>query len=343
MRRHGASRIRDHLAALVGHPIPFTNWSYPLYTLPLFWPLAQLPYFWALAVWTVGLFSVFAALVLSQIESSQRLAALLVLVLAPACLINTVAGQCGVLGATLMIGGILSIDRRPVVAGLLFGLLAFKPQMAVVIPFALLALGAWRVMLVATVTVLALLAMSIAMFGLDAWRHYFEVNAGYLVAAQQEFQASFKIMMASVFAAGRTFGLSYAAGLALQGAVAMITIAVACWTVRRTDDPRQRAFVLVTAAPLVTPYAFNYDLVGMAAVLVWMLFGQLRLRSEWSGVCFLAWIAPIAMMYLNSMGLGVMPLALMGLFVMSVVTTVQTPWQPLAAARNRPLPHPVAF
>jgi hypothetical protein len=54
------------VGALVGHPIPFAVWSYPLYTRPLFWPLAQLPYFWALAIWTFGLFAAFAAIVLSR-------------------------------------------------------------------------------------------------------------------------------------------------------------------------------------------------------------------------------------------------------------------------------------
>jgi Glycosyltransferase family 87 len=330
------------VGVLLGHPVPFTTWSYPLYTLPLFWPLAQLPYFWALAIWTFGLFAVFAALVLSEIRPSQRTVALLALALAPACLINAVGGQCGVLSATLMIGGILLIDRRPALAGVLLGLLAFKPQMAIVIPFALLALGAWRVILVAALTVLALVALSVALFGLDSWRHYFDINAAYTVASVREFHDTFKYMLASVLAGARTFGLSNPVALAVQGVVAVATIVLACWAVRRTNDPCRRAFVLVTAAPLITPYVFNYDLVGVAAMLVWMLFGRLPWRSEWSGVCLLVWIAPTAMMYLNQMGLGVMPLALMALFVMGVRTMGRTPLEPLPAARNRLLAHPVA-
>jgi hypothetical protein len=46
------------IGTLFGHPLPFHNWGYPLFTLPAFWPLAQLPYFVALAVWSVGLFGV---------------------------------------------------------------------------------------------------------------------------------------------------------------------------------------------------------------------------------------------------------------------------------------------
>jgi hypothetical protein len=117
---------------------------------------------------------------------------------------------------------------------------------------------------------------------------------------------------------------------------------LACWAVRRTNDPCRRAFLLITASPLITPYVLNYDLVGVAAVLVWMLFGRLPLRPEWSGVCLLVWIAPTAMMYLNQMGLGVMPLALLALFVMGVRAIGQAPPEPLPAAGNPLLAHPVA-
>jgi len=332
----------DAVGDLIGHPVPFTTWSYPLYTLPLFWPLAQLPYLWALAVWTFGLFAVFATLILSEIKPAQRVLALIMLVLAPACLINTVGGQCGVLTAILMIGGILLIDTRPMIAGVMLGLLAFKPQMAVVIPFALVALGAWRVMLIAAVTVLTMVTLSVALFGLDAWQHYLAINAGYTVAAVRAFNDSFRFMLASVFAAARTFGLGDSVAFGIQLAVAIATIALACSAVRRTRDPCERAFVLVTASPLITPYVYNYDLVGVGAMLVWIMFGRLPLRSESSGVCFLAWVAPTAMMYLNQLGLGVMPLALLALFVIGVRAIGQTPLLPLAVAPDRPLTLPLA-
>jgi hypothetical protein len=330
------------VGAMFGHPLPFTTWSYPLYTLPAFWLLAQLPYFWALTVWLFGFLALLAVIVLSEIKPSQRAAALVVLLLSPGSLITIVGGQCGPFVATLTIGGILLMDRRPIVAGVLFGFLAFKPQMAVVIPFALLALGAWRAIFSAAVTVLALVALSVALFGLDAWQHYFEINGAYLVSAHREFHDSFKYMVASAFAVARMIGVSYPVGLAIQSVVTAITIATASWAVRRTNDPCERAFVLVTAAPLATPYVFAYDLVGVAAVLVWLLFGRLSWRPEWSGVCLLAWIAPPAMMLLGPLGVPVMPLALIALFVMSVRTTGQTQPAPSAAVANAPLPQPVA-
>ena len=51
-------------------------------------------------------------------------------------------------------------------------------------------------------------------------------------------------------------------------------LAVAVWAVRRTADPARRVFVLVSATVLVTPYAFNYDLPALSAVILWQLCGS---------------------------------------------------------------------
>ena len=76
----------------------------------------------------------------------------------PACPINAIGGQNGFLSAALFLGGVLNIDRRPILSGVLIGLLTFKPHLGVVLPFALVALGAWRVIASAAVTALALFA-----------------------------------------------------------------------------------------------------------------------------------------------------------------------------------------
>jgi hypothetical protein len=76
--------------------------------------------------------------------------------------------------------------------------------------------------------------------------------------------------------------------------------------------------VLAAAAPLVTPYAFNYDLTALTAVQVWMLSGRLPWRREWSVLSFLVWAAPLALMYANMLKLGVAPLLLALVFVASL-------------------------
>src|SRR5207253_7794896 len=62
-------------------------------------------------------------------------------------------------------------------AGILFGLLTYKPHLGLVLPFALLALGAWRAIFAGTVTAIVLVGTSVAVFGLEPWRSYFELTA----------------------------------------------------------------------------------------------------------------------------------------------------------------------
>jgi len=306
------------IGTLFGHPLPFHNWGYPLFTLPAFWPLAQLPYFWALAVWTVGLFALFAGVALSQVERPLRGYALLALMLAPASLINAIGGQNGFFSAALMLGGMLSIGRRPVVAGILFGLLTFKPHLGLVLPFVLVALGAWRVIASATATAIVLVTVTIPLFGVEPWRQYLDATGAYQAMLLDRFHGFYTIMMASVFAGARTLGLSYMGAMAIQVAVAIPVIAAACWAVRRSADPCRRAMVVACATVLVSPYAFNYDLTAVSAGLVWMLAGRLPLRPEFAAVYLLAWIAPAAMMHLNMAGLGVLPLVVLALYGLSI-------------------------
>jgi hypothetical protein len=305
----------EAIGRLFGTPLPFHNWGYPLFTLPAFWPLAQLPYFWALTVWTAGLFAVFAAIVLAEVEPARRTQALLLLALTPACLINTIGGQNGFLSAALFLGGVLNIDRRPILSGVLIGLLTFKPHLGMVLPFALVALGAWRVIASAAVTALVLFGVATAMFGVDAWRDYFAAVGPYQTELLRQFEGFYTTMMVSVLASARQLGLPYPLALGLQVIVSVGAIALACWAVRRIADPCARAFLLAAATLLATPYAFNYDMTAIGAALVWIMVGRLPYRAEAGPIYMLAWLASPATMMLALYGSGLAPLIM--LFVLS--------------------------
>jgi hypothetical protein len=305
----------EAIGTLFGAPLPFHNWSYPPFALLLFRPLSQLSYFWALALWTAGLFAAFAGVALSQVEPGRRRYGFVALALAPACLMNAVGGQNGFLTAALLLGGVLCLERRPVLAGVLFGCLTVKPHLGLVLPFVLVALGAWRTIAVAAVTALALAAASVAAFGFEPWREYLGATSAYQMGLLEKWRGFYTLMMPSVFAGVRGLGLSSAAAWAAQAAVALPVLAATVWAVRRTDDPRRRAIAIAAAVPLLTPYAFNYDLTALAAVLVWKLCE--RRPNEAPGPLHLfVWLAPALMMSVPMP--GAVPTALAALFVMAV-------------------------
>ena len=89
-------------------------------------------------------------------------------------LVNLGHGQNGFLTAALLGGALAILDRRPIVAGLLFGLLAYKPQFGLMIPLALVAGGYWRSFAAAVATVAFLAVAATIAFGPDVWRAFFD-------------------------------------------------------------------------------------------------------------------------------------------------------------------------
>ncbi|MGF3021641.1 glycosyltransferase family 87 protein [Methylobacterium aquaticum] len=321
------------IGALFGTPLPFHNWSYPPFTLLLLGPLGQLPYFVALAVWTLGLFAAFAGVTLAGLPPERRPRALLLLALAPACLINAAGGQNGFLTGALLLGGLLALDRRPVLAGILFGLLTYKPQLGLVLPPVLIALGAWRTIAAAIATTLALVGASLLAFGVDPWRHNLGETSAFLYGLLDSFHGFYAYMMASVFAGARTFGLSMAAAWGLQLLVSVPVLAATVWAVRRARDPLQRAGLVAAAVPLLTPYAFNYDLTLVAAVLVWRLSAA-EPGAQPDRLTVFAWLSPALMMPLQMLGFGGMPVLLVALFGVLVREVAQ----PQAGPARDPAP-----
>ena len=87
--------------------------------------------------------------------------------------VNAAHGQNGFLSAALIGGGLFAMDARPALAGVLFGAMAFKPHLALVIPFALVFARRWTTLLVAGATAAAFSALSLAAFGAPAWDGFF--------------------------------------------------------------------------------------------------------------------------------------------------------------------------
>jgi hypothetical protein len=76
--------------------------------------------------------------------------------------------------------------------------------------------------------------------------------------------------------------------------------------------------VLVTATLLVTPYALNYDLPALSAVILWRLTGPRPIGLVRGVVLALGWLVPLGAMYLNNRGIGLTPVVLVGLFALAL-------------------------
>jgi hypothetical protein len=184
---------------------------------------------------------------------------------APASGITIISGQTGFLSGALMIGGLRLAANQPVLSGVLFGLLTFKPQLGVLVPFALVAAGLWRTIAAASATVAVGALLSSVVFGQGIWPRWVHSIVDY--AGDFHPIAEY---MPTIYANAIMLGASRGVALAAQLLVAIPVIAMVWRAFRAGPTPRACALLLVGTF-LATPHAFNYDMPMMTAAIVWYL------------------------------------------------------------------------
>lgn len=298
--------------------LPFHFWSYPPPALFLVAPLGLTSYFVGFALWSLaGLVALWPALqawagqsrvAISQ-DGARRWAVALVL-LSPAVSTNIALGQNGAFTAALMIGGIMLMDRRPVWAGVLFGLLIFKPQIGVLLPVAVLAGRRWKTLVSAAAVGAAVLVLSALVFGLDAWRGFLGPTLRMQTLMLSQGSGPFQWMMPSAYMAARVLGLKAAWASAVQAPFSILAV-ITVWLVwSRRASLEVKAAVLMTATFVASPQAFNYDLIpaSAAAVVLWRRDASVAGRL----LAISVWASPVLMIALQAVHVAVMPIVLTG-------------------------------
>ena len=243
------------------HPenLPF---AYPPTLLLVIWPLGLIPAVPGWLAWialSVGAF-VWATWHCPAPYRASDLTygrGVLVALILPSTLAAVYYAETSLFIAALMIGGCRLLDRRPVLAGVLFGLAAIKPQFGVLIPLALLAAHKWSSIVAACATVLAAGLASGMVFGWACWADlpHALAHVSRLVADQAQVSG---------------FSPTIAAGLrqlsapppVVDGGQALVTVAAAAvvWMTFRYRGGTIATASLLVCALLATPYAFFYDL-----------------------------------------------------------------------------------
>lgn len=289
-------------------------YAYPPPYLFLVLPLAAFTLWHAAILWSLA--SV-AAYLVALLAGRWRLWPVLLAALGPATVICIAYGQNGLLIAALLIGGLRLLPTRPGWAGMLLAMTCVKPQMAVLLPVALLAGQQWRAIGSATITGLALVLASAAWISPQAWLGWFDAIQG-----QGDYAATWisAYRQVTVSAAMKLLGLDRTTGLLVQAAVAaLVALGVAiAW---RRGPTLPAACTLLAGILLVTPYGFLYDLPVAAAA----AFGLARARNSlpWPEAAILtATLLLPALLHLTSRFFWTGPLTLAALFLLCVVRSI---------------------
>ena len=289
----------------------YYNWSYPPHALLLFWPLAQLNYFVAYVLFTAGFLAVFLITALKVLRPAAPVRFLLLTAFAPACLFNILCGQNGFVTGSLIVGAIASTAARPWLAGLLLGLLSFKPQLGILMPVVLAARRAWLAIGVAGLTICGLVLASLALFGQQPWIDHLTITAANQRWLLEHDLGYYAQMFVSPYAVARTLGFTYYAALAVQGALSLLLLVVVAKAFRLPQATlADRLLILCLAIPLSVPYSMAYDLPAAGMLLAFQLCqpNQTRFRL----FCYSAgWLSPAFVWMAEGQSNGIVQVGLM--------------------------------
>lgn len=259
--------------ALFGSATPFYAWQYPPFFLLVAAVLALLPYLAALALWQGATLAAYLAVgwgICRPGPGGVRDPLWLVAALAfPAVFVNLGHGQNGFLTAALLGGGLLLLRTRPVLAGILLGLLAYKPQFGLVIPIALLAGGYWRAIAGAAAAVLALGIATTVAFGPEVWRAFLSSMTFTRTVLLEQGDVGFHKMQ-SVFAWVRLWDGPVPLAYAIQAAATVIVAAAIALLWRSAADFALKAAALCLAVLIATPFSLDYDLLVAAPAIAFL-------------------------------------------------------------------------
>ena len=292
-----------HLAReqqIFGTTTPYYGWLYPPLFLLVATPLALLPYPLALTVWQGASFvfylGVIAAILRNPRHRSSAIARIWLPVAAafPAVFVNLGHGQNGFLTAGLLGAALLALPRRPIISGILFGLLAYKPQFGLLIPFALLAGAQWRAIIAAGVTVLALAAVTTLAFGPEIWWTFAASTETARNLLLEQGDVGFEKLQ-SVFAAIRMWGGGISLAYAVQAAASFTAIGGVAWMWRASGDRDLKSALLMIAALLGSPHVLDYDLTILGPAIAFIVASSYvnGFRDYDISVMAAAWIAPL--------------------------------------------------
>lgn len=278
-------------------------------------PLSYLPFDVSLVIWLVLSF-VPAALAVYFLTEKNKLAPLCFLAL-PGTFLNIRWGQNGFLTAALFGFGVYFVESNPMLAGLMFGLLTYKPQMAI-LPFAILffakkwkAFG-WSAFFAAVLAILAGL-----IFGFQTWIDFFSTapeNSQLLSASW----GATKWAIPTLSTALRTMGLSGWGLTLILAAVTAFSIYLCVRVWNQTQRLSLRLMALVLCLFLSFPYISLYDFAILGVPFTLLFFERVsNTKQSFSAALLgLLWVLPFACIIISlQFNLQLCPFVLMGYLI----------------------------
>ena len=305
---------------IIPQPTGLRLWAYPPHSLLIVWPFGLLGFYAGLVLW-----SLLGLLLLGV--GARRLgfnwSETAIVLLSPAALQCIYFGQSGNFFTGLLLLALSTRKPAAPISAICAAMLTMKPQTGFLLPLLWLIQVRWRLIALTSGLVACLVALAVALFGIDPWRDYLGLTLPMLSELGRYGTGAFMHMMPSVFMALRLLGVSGDAALYIHLGFAGLVVIVLAVALRQSSDPLAQSAMLLLGTALVTPYLHSYDLatVVCGALLVARRLDTLPSTTRRIALLFpivLAWGLPNIVLRFNLMSIPVSPLILMAVFATAV-------------------------
>ena len=184
----------------------------------------------------------------------------------PALVINLLTGQNGFLTAGLMaLFAGLALKKERSKAGLVLGLLTYKPHLGLGLGLTALLRGGWLMVVSTLMTLGALLLLATALYGADVWSAFqssLATSSALLEAGEYK-----RARMVTPFALLSSFGAGASLALLLHVSWALSSLLILTWAALKGWQLAHIIALALLSGTTLSPYAYDYDLCILAPAL----------------------------------------------------------------------------
>lgn len=302
-----AAKVYDYAAlqpviaafgAVRGEGMFFLPWVYPPTFLLFVMPLSLLPFVasYLIFIGSTAVLYIAALLRILAFPGVPRHVVWLPVLAYPGMHEAALIGQNSLLTAGMAAWALIQLRTRPVLAGVLIGLLSVKPQLAALLPVALVVDRAWRTFFTAAATAIAIAVCSIALWGWETVPAFLESGTFFRRVVLEQGEIGWR-HCPTVFAMMRRAGASVTLAYLAQGLGAMFAIWALVRVWRGRNSTALRIAVLAASTVMVSPYLWYYELTWLGLAIAGLAVEGVKhgwMKGE-RELLVVAWLMPFAL------------------------------------------------
>ncbi len=251
------------------------GWFYPPQYFIFLYPLGWFGYLWSYLLFE-GASLWLAILGLRRILPDARWV-LLILGFGGVA-INLGYGQNAFQTLALLTWIIVLQEKAPVRAGILAGIMCYKPQLMLMIPVIFLQNSNWRAIASGMVTLICLVGLSLLLWDANlwlVWLHSMSVASQILAKGGQHYWS----MVDSIYALVHRFGLSSPLSMAVQVIQGLILFGITTRMTKYGTDVDLKNALWILTGLMITPYLIEYETAVLLLPLA--LYVKSGMRAGW--------------------------------------------------------------